>query len=336
MELVQLFRENCMSKEIAHYIRWEETMAEAWGRLDIFHYDPLLFIRDLMQEIRASPRLKEREYEKLLRYYLLLLDLIREADKAGQRRMFLTEAYIEEMTCALPLSEKTLWRERKARVLPNRYDAAFWTFVNDRLLQTSDEARDVRRTLPLPTSSPIDAARSGSVGGRHSKGKETKKKANTRPVRKNKKIPRSARASDNPARIRGSSRTGECAAEPRGSDNASTSTKSSQKQGRTGNPAQKREPTSKPVQERSHDTLSRKHSQEQDATTRSGGEHEHPKGFDPAGPHADLRTRSLGIPGLRLQQRQRAAGAALTVGTGISCDDSVSSLVQVTVGAQGL
>jgi hypothetical protein len=83
MELVQLFRENCMSKEIAHYIRGEETMVEAWGRLNMFNNDPLLFIRDLMQEIRASPRLKEQEYERLLRYYLLLLDLIRDADKAG-------------------------------------------------------------------------------------------------------------------------------------------------------------------------------------------------------------------------------------------------------------
>jgi hypothetical protein len=96
--------------------------------------------------------------------------------------MFLTEAYIEEMTCALPLGEKTLWRERKACVSPNRYDAAFWTFVNDRLLQTSNKVRNVRRTLPLPTSSPIDAAKSGSGGGRHSKGKETRKKGNTRPV----------------------------------------------------------------------------------------------------------------------------------------------------------
>jgi hypothetical protein len=87
-----------MSKETAHYIEGEETMAEAWARLDIFRSDPLLFIRDLMQEIRASPKLKEHEYEKLLHYYLLLRDLIKEATRAGQRGMFLTQAYIEEMT----------------------------------------------------------------------------------------------------------------------------------------------------------------------------------------------------------------------------------------------
>jgi hypothetical protein len=168
------------------------------------------------------------------------------------------------------------------------------------------------------------------VGGRHSKGKEMRKKGNTRPVRKNKKIPRSAHASDNPARIRGSSRTGECAAEPRGSDNASTSAKNSPKQGRAGNSAQNHGLKSKPTQERSQDTLSRKRSQEQDIRTRPSGEYEHPQGYDPAGPHADRRIKALGIPGLRLQQRRHATRVALTVGTGIGCDDGVSSLVQVT------
>ena len=103
--------------------------------------------------------------------------------------MFLTEAYIEEMTCALPLSEKTLWREKKACVSPNRYDAAFWTFVNDRLLQTSDKAGDVRRTLPLPTSSPINAAKSGSGGGRHSKGKIQERKATRGRCEKTRRFP---------------------------------------------------------------------------------------------------------------------------------------------------
>jgi hypothetical protein len=39
VELVQLFRENCMNKEIACYIGGEETMAEAWDSLDILRGD---------------------------------------------------------------------------------------------------------------------------------------------------------------------------------------------------------------------------------------------------------------------------------------------------------
>ncbi len=66
------------------------------------------------------------------------------------------------------------------------------------------------------------------------------------------------------------------------------------------------------------------------ATTRSGGEYEHPKGYDPAGPHADRRTRALEIPGLGLQQDRHATGAALIVGIKVSCDDGLSSPVQVT------
>ncbi len=125
MELVQFFRENCMSEEIARYIQGEETMTEAWAGLDTLRNSPMRFILDLMQEVRAFLKLKEQEYERLLDYYSLLLNLIKEASKAGYRNGFLKQAYIEEMTRALPLSEKTLWRERKACLLPDEYDEAF-------------------------------------------------------------------------------------------------------------------------------------------------------------------------------------------------------------------
>jgi hypothetical protein len=51
-----------------------------------------------MQEVRAFLKLQEQDYERLLDYYLLLLDLIKAANKAGLRDEFLTQAYIEEMT----------------------------------------------------------------------------------------------------------------------------------------------------------------------------------------------------------------------------------------------
>jgi hypothetical protein len=87
-----------MSKEIARYIQEEETMTEAWARLGIFRNSPLQLIQDLMQEVRAFLKLMEQDYERLLDYYLLLLDLIKAANKAGLRDEFLTQAYIEEMT----------------------------------------------------------------------------------------------------------------------------------------------------------------------------------------------------------------------------------------------
>ena len=150
-------------------------------------------------------------------------------------------------------------------MLPDGHDVAFWTFVNDRLLQNSDEARKVRRTLPMQTPSQIDAARSGSVGGKHGKGKGARKNAHTVPVQGGNKVKKSARASCYPARIRGSHRAID--------------------------PGQNRGLTSKPAQERSQDTLSRKRSRPQDVTARSDGGYEHPQGYDPAGPHADRRSK---------------------------------------------
>ena len=85
----------------------------------------------------------------------------------------------------------------------------------------------MRDSVAASTPSPIDAARSGSVGGKHGKGKGTRKNANT-----GNKVTRSARASCYPARSRGSKQAS--------------------------NPAQKHGLTSKPAQERSQDTLSRK------------------------------------------------------------------------------
>ena len=302
MELVQMFRENCISKELAYRIRGAETMTEAWAGLDTLRNSPMRFILDLMQEVRAFPKLEEQEYEGLLDYYSLLRNLIKEASKAGYRNGFLTQAHIEEMTRALPLSEKTLWRKREACILPDEHDEAFLTFVNDRQPRIADEAHEVRRIPPMPTPLPIDAARSGSGGG--SKGKGTRKNADAVPVQGGNKVKESARANRYPARIRGSNRASD--------------------------PAQNPGSTSKPAQERSQDTLSRKRSREQDIAARSDGGYEYPQGYDPAGPHADRRSKAPEIPGLRSQEEQYATGATRIVGIVTSGNDGGSSLAQAT------
>ena len=49
-----------------------------------------------------------------------------------------------------------------------------------------------------------------------------------------------------------------------------------------------------------------------------------------AGPHADRRAEALETPGLRSQEERYAIGATRIVGVGISGNDGVSSLAQVT------
>jgi hypothetical protein len=142
------------------------------------------------------------------------------------------------------------------------------------------------------------------VGGKHGKGKGPRKNANTVPVQGGNRVKKSARASCYPARICGSKQASD--------------------------PAQKHGLTSKSAQERSQDTLSRKRSPKQDVTARSDGGYEHPQGYDPAGPHADRHTKALEIPDLRSQEDWYATRAALIVGIGISGNDGISSLAQVT------
>jgi hypothetical protein len=208
------------------------------------------------------------------------------------------------MTEALPPREEELWRQAKRHVHQEGPGPVFTTFVQERVEWFTDQVRGSRNTTSKPTPSLIDAARSGSVGGKHSKGKGARKNANTVPVQRGNKVKKSARASCYPARIRGSKQAS--------------------------NPAQNHGLTSKPAPERSQDTLSRKRSREQDIAAGSDEGHEHPQGYDPPGPHVDRRSKALEIPGLRPQEELYATGATHIIGIGISGNDDVSSLAQVT------
>ncbi len=92
------------------------------------------------------------------------------------------------------------------------------------------------------------------MGGKHGKGKGARKNTHMVPVQGGNKVKKSARASCYPARIRGSHRAI--------------------------NPAQNRGLTSKPAQERSQDTLSKKRSREQGIAARPDEGYEHPQGYD--------------------------------------------------------
>jgi hypothetical protein len=297
-----------MSKEIARYSGIGGTMAKAWAKLDRIYRNDRLFCAELRQEIQACPRIEEEEYEKQLDHYVLIQNNIDEADKENLGDLFLDLDGIEEITQAFSSREKSLWRGIQEHMQPWEHGAAFTAFVSDRLQWTTDRISEIRcqqlrRTLPMPTPLPIDA-KSGSVGGKHGKGKGARKNAHTVPVQGGNKVKKSARASYYPARTRGSNQAGD--------------------------PAQNRGSTSKPAQERSQDTLSRKRSREQDIAAGSEGGYEHPQGYDPAGPQADRRDEAPEIPGLRSQEEQYATGAARIVGIVTSGNDGGSSLAQVT------
>jgi hypothetical protein len=297
-----------MSKEIARYSGIGGTMAKAWAKLDRIYRNDRLFCAELRQEIQACPRIEEEEYEKQLDHYVLIQNNIDEADKENLGDLFLDLDGIEEITQAFPSREKSLWRGIQEHMQPWEHGAAFTAFVSDRLQWTTDRISEIRcqqlrRTLPMPTPLPIDA-KSGSVGGKHGKGKGARKNAHAVPVQRGNKVKKSARASYYPARTRGSNQASD--------------------------PAQNRGSTSKPAQERSQDTLSRKRSREQDIAAGSEGGYEHPQGYDPAGPQADRRDEAPEIPGLRSQEEQYATGAARIVGIVTSGNDGGSSLAQVT------
>jgi hypothetical protein len=285
-----------MSEEIAQDSGIGGTMAEAWAKLDRIYRNDQLFCAELRQEIQACPRIKEQEYERQLYHYMLIQNSIDEADKENLGDLFLDLDGIEEMTQAFSSRERSLWRGTRENTQPREHSTTFTAFVNDRPQRTAYSVHEIRyrqlhRTLPMLTPLPIDAARSRSVGGKHSKGNKARKNASMVLAQKGNKVKRSARAIYYPPRICGCNQAS--------------------------NPAQKRGLTSKPTHERSQDTLFRKRSQEQDITARPDGGYENPQGYDPAGPHADRNTRAPEIPGLRLQQDQHATGAALIVGIGI-------------------
>ena len=58
-ELFQQFREMCLPQKIAAKLKTAETMETAWVRLDAWFGDRGLFIKDLMQDIKNVPPIKD-------------------------------------------------------------------------------------------------------------------------------------------------------------------------------------------------------------------------------------------------------------------------------------
>jgi hypothetical protein len=98
--------------------------------LDMFNDNPLTFIPDLMQDIRAVSEIKEDEYEKTIEYYVLLQSHIAEADKVNLGGMLLIPANIADMTRVLPKPERELWREEQGHIHPVDNANSFSNFVD--------------------------------------------------------------------------------------------------------------------------------------------------------------------------------------------------------------
>ncbi len=110
--------------------------------MDAVYDNPLAFVKDLMQEIRAAPEFKEGESEKMMEYYMLLQSHIAEADKADVGAMLLIPANIADMTRILPYAEGKRWRDQLGRIHP--LDIA----TGSRTLSTEDWSTRPRK-LPI-------------------------------------------------------------------------------------------------------------------------------------------------------------------------------------------
>jgi hypothetical protein len=145
-----------MSEKIADCINWMETM------LDKSYNNPIQYTYELMLGILVLPKIKDPEFRKLLKHYNLLWDSVGEAVKENQQDLLLIPANLDRMTQTLPLQEEILWREARKFVTPWDLGAAFTNFAGD------CQEWSIAQVQGLPTEStplPMDAPRSGSVGG---------------------------------------------------------------------------------------------------------------------------------------------------------------------------
>jgi hypothetical protein len=161
-EQAQMFRENCLPDKIAIHIKKAEDMLKAWRILDAIYDNPLAFIKDLMQEIRAVPEFREEDCEKMMEYYMLLQPHIAEAD---------IPASIADMTRILPYAEGKRWRDQLGRIHPLDIGNGFSTFVDRRLeYATTQVANCERLVLPKPIPLGARANRSPSTDRHGSRG----------------------------------------------------------------------------------------------------------------------------------------------------------------------
>jgi hypothetical protein len=86
-------------------------METAWVRLDPCLGDWSLFIKDLMQDIKNVPPIKDGDNERLMDYYVMLQSHIAEARNAELLEMLLIQANVEMMVFPLSTWEKRVWRE---------------------------------------------------------------------------------------------------------------------------------------------------------------------------------------------------------------------------------
>jgi hypothetical protein len=128
-ELVQRFRENCMSEKTAKRLEGASSMTEAWTMLDDFYY----VTKGLMVEFQGLAAIKKRHFERQRDHYFLIQYSISAADKARQGHLLLVFANIEEMMRALPQREKTLWWDAWGHMGSRDLGSTFSAFVEERL-----------------------------------------------------------------------------------------------------------------------------------------------------------------------------------------------------------
>ncbi len=67
-ELFQQFREMCLPEKLSIKIQSANTMENVWTRLDAWFGDKILFIKDLMQDIKGVTPIKDGDDERMMDY----------------------------------------------------------------------------------------------------------------------------------------------------------------------------------------------------------------------------------------------------------------------------
>jgi hypothetical protein len=106
-ELFRQFREICLPEKIAAKLKTAETLETAWVRLDAWFGDRGLFIKDMMQDIKNVPPIKDGDDQRLMDYYGMLQSHIAVACNVKLLEMLLIPSNMEMMV--LPLST---WEKR--------------------------------------------------------------------------------------------------------------------------------------------------------------------------------------------------------------------------------
>ena len=126
-----------------------------------------MFIKDLMQDIKNVPAIKDGDEEHLMVYYMMLQSHIAEAPNAELLDMLLIPANVEMMVFPLSTWEKRVWKETQGMLSAKEHFVEDWLAYATNMVATSE-----RHVLPkpIPLHRPQRSPSLDGQGGWYSRG----------------------------------------------------------------------------------------------------------------------------------------------------------------------